>query len=208
MDVNNFTDNKKFWNTVKPLFSNCGGGSQKITLVKDEKIISNDGEVAEAFNQYFKSSVESLDLTENNILQNSTGNLNDPVEIALKKFESHPSILEIKRVVDTDSKFAFSKVSSADIELELQKLKSRKASTYMNIPTKLLKQVIDIIVEPLAEIWNTEIIDHHKFPAELKLADITPIFKRLEIFLDKNYRPVSILPVVSKIFDRIMEKHI
>ena len=88
-------------------------------------------------------------------------------------------------MVDLDSKFAFSKVSSADIELELQNLKSRKASTYMNIPTKLLKQVIDIVVEPLSEIWNTEIIDNHKFPTELKLADITPIFKKLVFFREK-----------------------
>ena len=207
-DVNNFTDNKKFWNTVKPLFANCGGGSKKITLVKGEKIVSNDKEIAETFNQYFKTSVESLDVKENNIFKTFAADLDDPVEIALKKFESHPSVLEIKRVVGIDSKFEFAKVSRVDIELELQNLKSRKASTYMNIPTKLLKQVVDIVAEPLTEIWNTEVIDNHKFPAELKLADITPIFKALECFLEKNYRPVSILPVVSKIFERIMQKQI
>ena len=208
LDVNNFTDNKKFWNTVKPLFSNCGGGTQNITLVKDEKIISNDEEVAEVFNQYFKTSVESLDINENKILQNTTANVNDSVEIALQKFDTHPSIIEIKRVIDLDSEFAFSNVSSADIALELRNLKSRKASTYKNIPTKLLKQVTDIIIEPLAEIWNTEIIVKKNFSAELKLADLTPIFKKLECFLEKNYRPVSILPVVSKIFERIMQKQI
>ena len=208
LDVKNYTDNKKFWNTVKPLFSSCGGCSQKITLVHDEKIISNDEEVAETFNQYFKSSVESLDIRENGILQNSTGNLNDPVEIALKKFESHPSILNIKRMVDIQSNVVFSKVSSADIKLELRSLNTRKASTYMNIPTKHLKQVTDIIVEPLVQIWNNETIDNMKFPTKLKLADITPIFKKLERILVNNYRPVSILPAVSKIYERIMQKQI
>ena len=152
--------------------------------------------------------MESLDVKENNIFKTCGADLDDPVEIALKKFESHPSVLEIKRVVGIDSKFEFAKVSRVDIELELQNLKSRKASTYMNIPTKLLKQVVDIVAEPLTEIWNTEVIDNHKFPAELKLADITPIFKALECFLEKNYRPVSIFPVVSKIFKRIMQKQI
>ena len=42
LNMNNYIDNKKFWNTMKPLFSNFGGGSQKITLDKDDKIISND----------------------------------------------------------------------------------------------------------------------------------------------------------------------
>ncbi len=76
----------------------------------------------------------------------------------------------------------------------------------MNIPTKQLKLVGDIIVEPLMQIWNNEVIENKKFPNKLKYADITPIFKKLECILVDNYRPVSILPVVSKIFERIMQK--
>ena len=139
---------------------------------------------------------------------NSTENLNEPVEIALKKFDNHPSIIDIKRMVDLDSKFCFFKISGADIKQELQGLKTGKASTFMSIPTKHLKQVVDIIVEPLVEIWNNEIIDNLKFPTKLKYADITPILKKLECFLMENYRPVSLLPVVSKIFERIMQKQI
>ena len=37
LHVDNYTDNKKFWNAVKPLFSNSGGSSQKISLVKGEQ---------------------------------------------------------------------------------------------------------------------------------------------------------------------------
>ena len=47
-----------------------------------------------------------------------------------------------------------------------------------------------------------------KFPSKLKLADITPLHKKLETVYKKNYRPVSLLPVVSKIFERIMEKQV
>ena len=56
------------------------------------------------------------------------------------------------------------------------------------------------------EIRNSEIIENKKFPTNLKLADITPIFKKYENILAKNYRPVSILPVVSKVFERIMQR--
>ena len=45
-----------------------------------------------------------------------------------------------------------------------------------------------------------------KIPAKLKLADISPIFKKLENIFVKNYRPISVLPVVSKVFERVMQK--
>ena len=204
--MNDYTDNKKIWNTVKPLFSNYGGGSQKITLVQDDKIISDDKEVAETFNKYFINSVNSLDIAENKVLLTDMADLTDPVNIALKKFESHPSIIDIKGKVTVENKFSFSKVGTGDIELEVKSLKTKKASTFMNIPSKQLKQVADVIVEPLMQIWNNEIVDCGKFPNTLKCADIAPIFKRLESILVKNYRPVSILSVVSKIFEKIMQK--
>ena len=94
------------------------------------------------------------------------------------------------------------------MKLELGNLKTKKASTFMNIPVKQLKQVIDVIVEPLMQIWNNEIVDNKTFPTKLEYADITPIFKGLECIVVKNYRPVSILPVVSKIFERIMQTQI
>ena len=205
--TDNFTDNKKFWNTVKPLFSNKGDNTQNITIVKD-KIIADDLEVAETFNQFFKESVKSLNINENKILQNDTGSLSDNVEIALKKFENHPSINNIKKMVEIDSKFSFSKITTTDVKIELKSLGTKKASTFMGVPSKRLKQVTDVIVEPLTQIWNIEVIDHLKFPTRLKYADITPIFKKLERVFEKNYRPVSILPVISKIFERIMQKQI
>ena len=48
----------------------------------------------------------------------------------------------------------------------------------MNIPVKLLKQVIDVISEPLMKIWNHQVILNKTFPTKLKLADISPIFKK------------------------------
>ncbi len=208
LHINNFTDNKKFWKTVKPLFTNCDGGSQKITLLKDDKIISNDKEVAETFNEFFENSVKSLNIPENSFLKNDTENVCDAVKKAIITFENHPSIIDIKEMIDISSEFSFSKVSHSDIKLELKNLKTNKAATFNNISPKQLKQVTDIIVDPLVKIWNIEIIENQKFPSRLKCADLTPIFKKLECILVKNYRPVSILPVVSKIFERIMQKQI
>ena len=106
LNLKNYTDNKKFWNTVKPLFSNYSGLTQKITLVEDQKIITNDEEVARVFNDYFIDSTLSLGITESKALQNNTEPLVDPVKIAMKFFSNHPSILEIKANVTVESRFS------------------------------------------------------------------------------------------------------
>ena len=81
---------------------------------------------------------------------------------------------------------------------------TKKAVHLMNTPTKQLKHLVDINVEALMRICNNEIIDNLNFPTKLKYAEIAPIFKRIDSILVRNYRPNSILPVVSKIFERIM----
>ena len=52
LDLSNYTDNKKFWKTVKPLLSG-GNGTQKITLVENDEVIGDDKKIAETFNDYF-----------------------------------------------------------------------------------------------------------------------------------------------------------
>ena len=66
----------------------------------------------------------------------------------------------------------------------------------------------DICAPALNDIWNNEIITQKGFPNNFKLADVTPVFKKEDAFLLKNYKPVSVLPVVSKIYERIMQKQI
>ena len=49
INLNDITDNKKFWQTVKPLFSNKEQNCKKITLVNNEDIVSEDVDIAETF---------------------------------------------------------------------------------------------------------------------------------------------------------------
>ena len=57
LNTNLITDNKKFWKTVKPLFSDKHKSNKKITLVEKDEIISNDIEVAEVMNTFSSESV-------------------------------------------------------------------------------------------------------------------------------------------------------
>ena len=58
------------------------------------------------------------------------------------------------------------------------------------------------------DIWNKERDTKKGFSKDLKLADVTPVLKKEDALFLKNYRPVSVLPVVSKIRERIMQKQI
>ena len=66
----------------------------------------------------------------------------------------------------------------------------------------------DICSPILATIWNEEILLNKSFPENLKLADVSPVFKKKDKIFVKIYRPVSVLPTVFKIFERIMQKQI
>ena len=94
----------------------------------------------------------------------------------------------------------------SDIVKETAALNNNKNGTFGNIPTKLLKQVSDICAPTSNDICNNEIIPQNCFPNNLELADVTLVFKKEDASLLKNYRPVSVLAVVSKIYERIMQK--
>ena len=71
---------------------------------------------------------------------------------------------------------------------------------------KRLNEVYDICAPPLNDIWNKEKITQKSFPNNLTLVDVTPVFKKEDASLLKNYRPVIVLSVVSKTYERIMQK--
>ena len=103
--------------------------------------------------------------------------------------------------------FLFKEVSISEIEKELIELNSNKATTFGNIPTKILKQSSKNCSDTLQKLFNDALRDGY-FPDKLKRADITPVFKKEDPTKAKNYRPVRVLPGVSKFFERLMHKQI
>ena len=204
LDLNNYTDNKKFWRTVKPMFSSSSKGNSKITLVEKGEIITEDKEIAETFNKFFVDAVSSLSIEENKMLLDDASEEENPVQKAKKKFKNHPSIIDIRKHVVTLEKFKFREVSLEDMLKEIKNLDGQKSGPFMDIPVKRLKETADIVAEPLVEIWANEIVRGRNFSGKLKLGDISPLHKKLENIFKENYRPVSLLPVVSKLFERLM----
>ena len=128
--------------------------------------------------------------------------------IAIRNLENHPSVQAIKQNISVNQDFYFSKTEVRDILKETIALNNKKNGTFGNIPTKLLKEVSDICAPALNDIWNKEIIPQQSFPNNPKQVDVTPVFKKENTSLLKNNRSVSVLPVVSKIYERTVEKQI
>ena len=157
-------------------------------------------------NSFFQEAVKSLNIQENSYLLNPVIVTDCPVDIAIEKFSSHPSILKIREMVP-QTKFSFSQVTEIDVERELSNLNARKANTANGIPAKVLKQSSDIC-GPVVHFLINQSIANGVFPNELKLADVTPTFKKEDRTSVKNYRPISVLPAMSKVYERIMQKQI
>ena len=62
IDISLVTDNKKFWQTVRPLFSEKHFSKRKLILVEDDNIVSKDSAVAETMNTFFSNIVQNLDI--------------------------------------------------------------------------------------------------------------------------------------------------
>lgn len=73
--------------------------------------------------------------------------------------------------------------------------------------TLLLKQIISSIVNPLTHIINSS-LDQGIFPSSWKPAVVSPIFKGGDTRLPCNYRPISVLPTISKVFENLVAKQI
>ena len=77
---------------------------------------------------------------------------------------------------------------------------SSKASQESDIPTKITKQNVDIFTEHLFHESEKSLFEKFEYISLFKFADITPVHRKSSRFEKNNYRPVSILPVLSKVF--------
>ena len=92
-------------------------------------------------------------------------------------------------------------ISKNFIEKELCSLKRNKATGLDELPSGLLKDCANNISEPLCYIMNLS-IKTSTVPNIWKSAKAVPIFKSGNHDLPENYRPISVLPVLSKVFEK------
>ena len=107
-------------------------------------------------------------------------------------------------LTETDKNFVFEKTTPTHVFALLSKLCKSKATGLDNISAKLLRECPDVLAESLTHLFNQSIMTGI-FPDEWKSARVTPLYKNSGKRSDPtNYRPISIIPVVAKVFERII----
>ena len=101
----------------------------------------------------------------------------------------------------TNQKFGFKYVSRIFVEKELKSLKRKSAAGWDHLPPCMLKDCTRVISGPLTHLINLSLTSG-TVPNDWKIAKVTPIHKSGSIDDYNNSRPISVLPVLSKILER------
>ena len=159
--------------------------------------------MAETINIFFSNIVENLEITGYQPDQFIYDSDQNHISKIISNFEDHPSIIKFNEVLNINESFHFFPANEQEISQKIKSLNKKKASTFNGIPSKILDGNYDIISPFVTKIYNDSNTNLN-FPDPLKQADITPSHKKGDTTNKENYRPVSILPSVSKIFERNM----
>ena len=103
--------------------------------------------------------------------------------------------------------FKFEPVSKEKVRRHLAQLKSTKSPGHDNLPPRLLKDCANVIAKPLTHIINLS-LNTSLVPNKLKIAKVIPLHKSGNKKLPENYRPISVLPALSKILERVAYEQI
>jgi hypothetical protein len=85
--------------------------------------------------------------------------------------------------------------------------KTSNSKDIYGMSVELLKKIINSIADPLALIYNA-CLSKGVFPEELKIARVVPVYKKGDISLSSSFRPISLLPVLGKILEAIINKQL
>ena len=183
----NKTNIKQTWR----ILNNAIGQNKKKKLTyplvdENGESITSTEEVANKFCKYFT---------------NIGPNLADKIAPASKSFQ------DFINSVPSDSLSSFNHVTAEELKSIAKGFKDGKAPGADNIPISIIKKTLDLISDPLLSIINLS-LSSGVFPDRLKISKIIPIFKSDNASLVQNYRPISMLPAFSKIFDPKIHKEI
>ena len=175
---------KATWNVINKETCKARSRDRSFELKIDDKHINTDAAVANAFESFFT-----------NIPITTTSKLNSSKNVAA-------SLLETS-VEKCNVNFDFQYIDPVTILKTFKELNIKKTEDLWGISTNIIKPVMPTIAPYLAFIFN-QCIDDKQFPTLMKYSKIIPLFKAGEKSDPSNFRPISILPVLSKIFEKII----
>ena len=94
-------------------------------------------------------------------------------------------------------------VPTTEVTKIIKNLASKNSSGHDDISARFIKRILETITPPLTHIINQSLCTGI-FPDRLKIAKVIPLFKKVDQHILDNYRPISLLPVISKVFEKIV----
>jgi hypothetical protein len=173
------TNPKKWWAVAKDTMGNKTKSTIPSMLSQDE-VFNTDQEKADLFNDYFVNVQTIPNAPEH-------PNLGDP-----------PPVENILESITVQEK---------DVNDVLLCLNTNKAYGPDGLSPRVLKEGRTSIVKILTKIFNLSLAKGI-FPNSWKLANVTPIYKKAEEYFTENYRPISLLCTIAKVFERVVFKYL
>ena len=179
--LSNAKNSKESWRTINELLNKKPKTSEIKELDINGQLITDDDKIAEAFNQYFSTIGSTLS-------DKITDNCTDPMNF----------------VTPLDcSIFNFTSITLQETIGALNEIKTKKSPGLDGISIRLLKDASNIVAGPLVNIFNVS-LQRAIFPNDWKLAKVTPIFKEGNKADCENYRPISVISAVAKLFEKLV----
>ena len=188
---------RDFWDTYRPfIHSKKIKQANDIILKENDAVVSDKKEISELFNDHFVHVVDGV------------AEINE-VDYG-EDFANHSSIKAIHERSDKRSApvcFNFQYTNQVQIERLLLGINVRKSCGHDMIPPRLIKESATVIAGPLAKIINSS-IDQRRYPARWKMGQVTPLLKKGEELNKHNYRPVTVLPALNNIYERLLSSQL
>lgn len=187
--ISNFqNDSKKLWSILNKIIGKTRNKVDLPEKIKDANNIQINGSqaIANAFCDFFTKVGPNL---ARNIPASSL-----------------PYTEYMKNIWSNNTLF-LSPTDEVEISRIINELPNKASSGYDLVSNIYVKQLNCVIAQPLAKIFNIS-LNEGTFPQEMKLADVIPVYKAKDKLVCTNYRPISLLPVFSKILERIVHKRL
>ena len=172
-------NSNKVWQTINELVKNKKNNYPNSININGTEI-KDPMQIANRFNEYFT---------------NIGPKLASSIPSTASHFSSYIS-------ENSETSLFFTPTSENEIIKIVNSLEPSKSCGYDNLNVNLLKKIIFYIVSPLNHIFNLSFCSGI-FPDSMKIAKVIPIFKKDDPTEIKNYRPISLLPVLSKLLERL-----
>ena len=172
---------KNLWSVMNSLIGKSKN-KHTITAISDDMVtVTDNNRISECFNTHF---VKAGKVVQSKIP---------------KVTNSYKDYLQYK----VKSSMLFGSTNEIEISKIIMRMESKRSSGYDCISNHIMKNIVNTVRLPLEIIYNKS-LSTGIFPDLMKIAKIIPLFKGGNSLLTDNYRPISLLPVFSKVLEKIV----